>query len=165
MILTNDMYSQEEFNLYNPAYAGVVLYQAIREYQTKSSKPFHCTLKYLVAPLSLSPKYLRLLPSKTVTSVIGWVAENQGELINFSKTASAYIGIVNSAAIFLLKYKLLLLDQKGYYSLTDISLPKKPKYVKCNPDFNQCYLAAGFLGRWFSEITVEAVYIHLGVRP
>jgi hypothetical protein len=166
MIFIDEHYSSEEINLYNPAYVGVVLYQAIREYQTKNSSGFHCGLTYIVAPLSISIRYSKTLPATVATPIASWVAEHEGELIGFAGAISAYAEIVNAAIAFLLEHKAILLDSEGRYYLTDISLPQKPNYVIRNGRFKDSFLAAGLLGRWFSEAsTVESVYAQLGIRP
>lgn len=166
MIFINEQYSSEEINLYNPAYVGVILYQAIREYQSKNRSGFHCGLTYIVAPMSISPRYSKILPATVATPIASWVAEHEGELIGFASVVSAYAEIVNSAIAFLLEHEAVLLDEEGRYCLTDIAFPQKPSYVIKNAKFKNCFLAAGLLGRWFSEAsTVESVYAQLGIRP
>ena len=166
MIFIDEQYSPEEINLYNPAYVGVILYQAIREYQANNESGFHCGLTYIVAPMSISPRYSRILPTSVSTPIAGWVAEHEGELIGFSGVASAYADIVNSAIAFLLEHEAVLLDGKGRYCLTDTAFPQKPNYVINNIRFKDSFLAAGLLGRWFAEAsTVESVYTQLGIRP
>lgn len=70
MIFMDEQYSPEEMNLYNPAYVGVVLYQAIREYQEKTPSGFHCGLTYIIAPMSLSPRYSKILPAIAATPLL-----------------------------------------------------------------------------------------------
>lgn len=166
MIFMDEKYSPEEVNLYNPAYVGIVLYQAIREYQENSQSGFHCGLTYIVAPMSMSPRYSRILPASVATPIVGWVAEHEGELIGLASVVSAYADIVNSAIAFLLEHEAILLDDEGRYCLTSTTFPKRPNYVIKNTKFKDSFLAAGLLGRWFSEApTVESVYAQLGIRP
>jgi hypothetical protein len=166
MIFMNEQYSTEELNLYNPAYVGIVLYQTIREYEANNSSGFHCALTYITAPMSISPRYSRLLPTSVATPITGWIAEHEGELIGFSSVVSAYADIVNSAMAFLLEHEMILLNDEGRYCLTDISYPKKPSYVIKNERFKESFLAAGLLGRLLAESsTVESIYAQLGIRP
>lgn len=166
MSYMDEQYSSEEINLYNPAYVGIILYQAIREYQVKAGSGLHCGLTYLVAPMAISPRYSKILPNTVATPIAGWVAEHEGELIGFADVVSAYVDIVNSAIAFLLNHDAVFLDDNGRYFLRDNALPQKPSYVIKNKKFKVSFLAAGLLGRWFSESSnVVNVYAQLGIRP
>jgi hypothetical protein len=159
-------YSPEELNLYNPAYVGTLLYHATREYQTKDSSGLPCTLAYIIAPMSLSPRYSSILPATTATPIAGWVADHEGELIGFSEAINAYADIVNSAIVFLLHQEAILLDDDGRYHLQNDKLAQKPVLINKNKNFKESFLAAGLLGRWFAEASsIESIYTQLGVRP
>lgn len=159
-------YSIEEANLYNPAYVGMIIYQAIRSYQENNKSGFHCGFTYIVAPMALSFKYSKLLPKTVSTPITGWAMDHEGELIGFADTASAYVRIVNLAIEFLLDYNAITIDAKGNYFLTDIELPQKPSYVLKNLKFKNDFLASGFIGRWLSFApNVESVFAQLGIRP
>ena len=166
MTFLDESYSREEINLYNPAYVGVILYQAIREHIAKNPSGFHCCLAYIVAPLSISPKYSKILPSTVATPIAGWAANNEGELIGFAGVASSYVDVVNSAIAFLMEHNTVLLSDDGLYFLSDGVFSQKPSYVANNMKYKDSFLAAGFLGRWFAEASsVESVYAQLGIRP
>lgn len=165
-MLMSDDYSFEEFNLYNPAYVGIVIYQAIRECQGKNLTGMHCSLVYLIAPMAISPKFSNILPKTTATPIEGWAVEHEGELIGFASVVSSYVDIVHSAIAFLLNLGAITLSDSGFYSLSGESLPKKPGYVVNNQKLKRSFQAAGMLGRWFAEVSnVEGVFVHLGVRP
>lgn len=158
--------SKEEANLYNPAYVGVVLYQAIRECSEKKPEGLHCSLVYLIAPLTLSIRYSSILPSTVSTPLAGWVAESEGQLVGFANSVNAFIDVVNAAVIFLLEKRAISLSEKGFFLISDKSMPKMPAMVKKNEVFKMAFLGAGFLGRWFGQCpTVEGIYTHLGVMP
>lgn len=159
-------YSLEELNLYNPAYVGTILYHATRECQTKDESGLPCALAYIIAPMSLSPRYSSILPATIATPIAGWVADHEGELIGFSESINAYADIVNSAIVFLLHQEALSLDDDGRYRLQNDSLPQRPALMNKNKNFKESFLAAGLLGRWFAEASsIESIYTQLGVRP
>ncbi len=165
MILTA-AYSSEESNLYNPAYIGVILYQAIREHQAQNGIGLHCTLPYLVIPLALPPCYSLMLPKTISTPIAGWTAGHEGELIGFADSATAYIDIVNSAITFLLEHEAVILSEDGRYSIPNDKIAKMPAFITHNPIFKKNFMAAGFLGRWFAVASsVESIYTHFGVKP
>jgi hypothetical protein len=162
----NSLLSPEEKNLYNPAYVAVILYQLIRECQDKNTVGLHCTLIYLAAPLALSIKYSKLLPSSTTTPIAGWFSDKEGGLVGFSESVNTHIDIVNSALLFLFEHKAITLRDTGFFIIENDLLPKFPSKVKNNVDFKQGFQSAGFLGRWFAcASSPEVVYTQLGVTP
>ena len=162
----SEKYSKEEFNLYNPAYVGAILYHSIREYQEINSEGMHCSLVYLIAPLSLSPRYSSYLPKSVSTPIAGWVSDHEGDLIGFSQSVNAYIDIVNAAIAFLLDFEAVNLSEEGRYFIVQDQMAKSPRYINHNATFKHNYLISGFLGRWFAYASsIESIYAHFGVRP
>lgn len=158
--------SNEEKNLYNPAYVGTIIYQGIRECQARSSKGLHCSLPYLLTPLALSHRYSQLLPSQITTPLVSWFSSNEGSLAGFSKSASTFIDITNSALLFLLEQNAIVLDANGFYQIEDDRLARLPAQVSRNPQFKHEFQSAGLLGRWFAgAISPDVIYTQLGVAP
>lgn len=165
MIINMEL-SKEEINLYNPAYVGTVIYQAIRECMAKNPAGLHCSLVYLVAPLALSGRYSSILPASILSPIAGWASENEGDLVGFSQSANAYIDIVNLAIAFLLERDAIYLSDDGFFLVKNNSMPNMPAMVNNNVHFKKSFLSAGFLGRWFGQSpSVEAIYTYLGVIP
>ncbi|HDS1200849.1 TPA: hypothetical protein QD004_000096 [Shewanella algae] len=165
MIIESEL-SKEEANLYNPAYIGVILYQAIRECSKQNQQGLHCSLLYLIAPLSLSGRYSSVLPATVSTPLAGWAADFEGHLVGFANSVSAYIDVVNMAIVFLLEKEAISLSENGFFLINNETLPKLPAMVNKNEAFKRAFLGAGFLGRWFGQSpSVEAIYTHLGVMP
>ncbi|MBO2566039.1 three component ABC system middle component [Shewanella algae] len=165
MIIESEL-SKEEANLYNPAYVGVILYQAIRECSKQNQQGLHCSLLYLIAPLSLSGCYSSVLPATVSTPLAGWAADFEGHLVGFANSVSAYIDVVNMAIVFLLEKEAISLSENGFFLINNETLPKLPAMVNKNEAFKRAFLGAGFLGRWFGQSpSVEAIYTHLGVMP
>lgn len=163
---TESFLSQEERNLYNPAYIGAILYHSIRECQENNPKGLHCTLAYIVIPLAVSNRYSEILPKTVSSPIAGWMADHEGNLIGFSESVNAFIDIVNSAIVFLLERKAVALSEDGFFSIEVDHLPRLPALVSNNKYFKHAFLSGGFVGRWFSEVSsVETIYAHLGVRP
>ena len=165
MILDSE-FSKEEANLYNPAYVGVVLYQAIRGCSEKNQKGLHCSLLYLIAPLALCGRYSSVLPASVSTPLAGWASDYEGHLVGFANSVSAYIDVVTMAIVFLLEQKAISLSENGFFLINNETMPKSPAMVNKNKAFKKAYLGAGFLGRWFGQSpSIEGIYTHLGVMP
>ena len=158
--------SSEEQNLYNPAYVGTILYHGIRESQGKNAIGLHCTLPYLLAPLALSHRYSQLRPTQITTPLAGWVSDNEGSLVGFSESVSAFIDLTNSALFFLLEQGAIVLGDDGFYRVENDRLAKQPAKVNNNPEFKHGFQSAGFFGRWFAcAASSEVIYSQLGVAP
>jgi len=165
MIIESEL-SKEEANLYNPAYVGVVLYQAIRECSEKNQQGLHCSLLYLIAPLALCGRYSSVLPVSVSTPLAGWVSDCEGHLVGFANSVSAYIDVVNMAIIFLLEQEAISLSENGFFLINNGAMPKLPAMINKNEAFKKAYLGSGFLGRWFGQSpSVEGIYTHFGVMP
>lgn len=166
MIFMADQFSQEESNLFNSAYVSPLLYQSIREYQSKLDSGMHCGLLYLIAPLSLSKRYMDVLPQNTTSSISKWTSQHEGELSGFPSAINAYADIVNSAIAFLLEKELVELDDSGLFHISTVTyIPKLPSHIRNNVIYYNNYRSAGFLGRWFACSSPEKVYAQFGVKP
>lgn len=158
--------SSEELNLYNPAYVGTILYQAIRECLTKNSRGLHCSLVYLIAPLALSHRYSSTLPASVSTPIAGWTADYEGNLIGFASSVRAYIDVVNLAISFLLEHGAVNLSDDGHFIIQNDAIPKMPALINKNHSFKKAFASAGFLGRWFGQSSsIENIYAYFGVKP
>lgn len=158
--------SKEEANLYNPAYVGVVLYQAIRGCSEKNQKGLHSSLLYLIAPLALCDRYSSVLPASVSTPLAGWASDYEGHLVGFANSVNAYIDVVTMAMLFLLEQKAISLSENGFFLINNEAMPKLPAMVNKNKAFKKAFLGAGFLGRWFGQSpSAEGIYTHFGVMP
>lgn len=165
-MVLSEKFSQEEINLYNPAFCAVLLFESMREYQSKSDKGMHCSLPYLVIPMCVNPQISSYLPNSITTPIAGWVANNEGVLVEFAASVTAFIMIVDSAINFLIEIKAIDLNEEGLFLVIDDKVAKKATLISKSNDFNNAYKAAGMLGRWFSSASsIESVFAQLGVRP
>lgn len=162
----SEQYTQEEINLYNPAYCAALLFESMREYEALSGNGMHCSFPFLVIPMCTNPQVSGYLPAGISTPIAGWVADNEGVLVGFPASVTAFIQIVESALSFLIEKKAIELSVDGQFIVTDDKLAKKPSFITKNNDFNNAYRTAGMLGRWFaSAASVEGVFTQLGVKP
>lgn len=165
-MLLSEKYSQEEINLYNPAFCAALIFESIREYQSIHVEGMHCSLPYLIIPICVNPQINSYLPNSISTPITGWVANNEGVLLGFAVSVTAFIQIVDSAISFLIEKKAIELSDEGLFLVADDKVAKKPTLISKSTDFNNAYKTAGMLGRWFaSASSVEGVFAQLGVRP
>ena len=163
---SENCYSQEEFNLFNPAYCGVLIYEAIRQYQSIDPGGMHCLLPYLVIPMSTSSEICHLLPSSTRSPLAGWAVDNEGSLISLAEMAASFMPIVDQAIYFLFEKKAISISEGGCFAIQDGAIAANPILIKSNKNSLLNYKSAGFIGRWFAATSsVENIFAHLGVKP
>jgi hypothetical protein len=165
-MLLSEIYAQEEINLYNPAFCAALLFESMREYESISSVGMHCSLPYLVIPMSTNPQVSVFLPSTISTPIAGWVANNEGVLVGFASYVNAFIEIVDSAISFLLEKRAIEYNENGHFEIVEDKIAKNPAHITNNEELKRAYKTAGMLGRWFATASsVESVFAQLGVRP
>lgn len=161
-----EILTQEEINLYNPAYTGFLFLASLRACSEINTHGMHCALPYVVLPMALSPRIADSLPTTYRTPIASWVSEQGGELTDFSAMASACIPVVNASALFLLDRKIIQLTEHAHYLTAQDKLPKTPSLFNKSKSMKQALHAASFIGKWFAHSsTVETVYAQLGIRP
>ncbi|MFJ3051770.1 three component ABC system middle component [Pseudomonas nitroreducens] len=165
-MLFREVLTQEEINLYNPAYTGFLFLASLRAYCQVNEQGMHCALPYVVLSMALSPRIAASLPTTYRTPIASWVAEQGGELSDFSVMASACIPVVNAATFFLLDRKVIQLTEEAHYLIASDELAKTPSLFNKSESMKQALHAANFIGKWFAHSsTVETIYAQLGIRP
>lgn len=161
-----EILTQEEINLYNPAYTGFLFLASLRAYCEVNAQGMHCALPYVVVPMALSPRIADSLPATYRTPIASWVAQQGGELSDFSAMATACIPIVNAATLFMLDRKVIQLTQDAYYLVAQDDLARTSSLFNKSDSMKKALKAANFIGKWFAHSsTVETIYAQLGVRP
>jgi hypothetical protein len=159
-------FSEEEHSLFNPAYIGFLLFTMIREYSRESETGMHCSLPFLLLPITLNPTIAIQLPSDKRSSLLAWISSHQGELGNFAELARNYQPLVMKAIAFLMEKSLLLLNHDGEFLLGSATVPKNPSIFSKSESMRNAMRAANFMGRWFAHAPpIETLYAQLGVRP
>ncbi|MEQ5820543.1 MULTISPECIES: three component ABC system middle component [unclassified Halomonas] len=166
MMHNEELFSEEEFSLFNPAFTGFNLYHGVREFCSVDGSGMHCALPFILIPMSLNVSINSMLPSTYRTPISSWVASNEGLLATFSLQAESYIPIVRSAFEFLLSYDLIRLSSSGSFLLGEESLPVNPRLFNQSHDMKSALKASRFLGKWFAHAqSAETIYAQFGVKP
>lgn len=161
-----DFLTEEEVNLYNPAYCGFLILSALRSFSELDDRGIHCALPYLIIPMALSSKISSSLPRSTSTPIASWVSDQGGVLSDFPAMVTAYIPVVNAAMLFLLEKQVIKLDLDGNYLIKNDALSKNPSLFNKTESLKQTFQAANLIGRWFAHSSsVETIYAQLGIKP
>ncbi|MGH1352778.1 MAG: three component ABC system middle component [Methyloligellaceae bacterium] len=165
-MITSEIYSEEEFGLFNSAYTGFLLYSFLHEFEKQESKGVHCCLPFIVIPILLNPSISSTLPRTYKTPISSWITQNEGILSDFPDIAQAYLPIVNSTLSFLFEHGVFEIEESGYLLIGQNRLPKEPKLFVDNLRMKQALKYSKFLGRWFSHSpSIETIFTQFGIRP
>tara|TARA_B110000211_G_C13664394_1_gene371652 strand:+ start:149 stop:580 length:432 start_codon:yes stop_codon:yes gene_type:complete len=135
MIDLDSQLTEEEFNLYNPAYCGYLLYSFIKSHKSHSEQAIHCGLIYLILPIVLTKEILVKLPRSSKSSFISWVSDNEGALIGFPQRTQSFLEISLSAQDFLIENELIYITEDGFIGVSDSTLPKSSSLFNGYPEF------------------------------
>ncbi len=157
----------EEANLFNPAFCAMLIAKASKDYLKKGREPLPFSLTFLVLPLVVHPSTRAALPYSTITSLISWTQEHQGDLVEFGAHTRALLPYTREAIMFGLAHKVLALDESGGINTGKYCVtPTKNKTELFTPEVRDCLDRAGFVGRWFAGAgTASTIYSVLGVSP
>jgi hypothetical protein len=157
----------EEANLFNPAFCATLLAKAADEFAKKAGKPLPFALAFLVLPVVLHQGTREALPASTITSLLPWIQNNRGQLVDFAVRVQRVREITREAILFAAQHEVLALTQQG-----DIVIGRKRQSVTerrtglFTIEARRCVDRAGFIGRWFAAAgTTATIYAAWGVAP
>jgi Family of unknown function (DUF6521) len=153
----------EERNLFNPAFCGVVLAAAIREYERVSGKPMPYSLTLLVLPMCLHLASREQILENKKLSVLRIFALRPDLLVDFAERARALVQCATEAFALLASKDCIKVGNDGGISLAPRRVSPRPLNTE---DAERCRAAAVVLGRDFAQINDRVtVYISLSIRP
>ena len=164
--MENTELTQEEFNLYNPAYTGFLIYSLLREFDNMDRNGINPALIYLCLPLILNKGLSTKLPSSYKTSLIAWLVDNETLLINFSQRINSFFDITQNAMDFLFENKLLEVTPDNNIMFVKSKLAKSPAMFEKSNTMKRQLSASKLLGKWLAVSPDAAtIYSVLGIRP
>src|SRR6185437_1944483 len=101
-----DRASEEAANL-NPAFCGELLARSVSEYKRLREIPFPLPLAFLVLPIGLHKRTRDLLPGRSSTAFIGWIAENKSSLAELPERVIRLVPVTREALLFALQHRIL----------------------------------------------------------
>ncbi|MGR6805099.1 three component ABC system middle component [Sphaerotilus natans] len=153
----------EERNLFNPAFCGVVLAAAIREYERVSGKPMPYSLTLLVLPMCLHQASREQILENKRLSVLRIFALRPDLMVDFAERARALVQYATEAFALLASKDCIKVGDDGGISLIPRRISPQPLKTE---DAERCREAAVVLGRNFAQINDRVtVYTSLSIRP
>jgi hypothetical protein len=157
----------EEAHLFNPAFLGSLVFEFTKEYEKSKPDGVPLTLIPIALTVALHRQTRLKLPSSTVSSLYGWMQENEATLIGFAERVSGLMPFLREALLFSLQHTTLRLgeghlvlrgDQNAHFSAPFL----RETTLEIKSAINQTKFMARWLAKSGSESSILACW---GVRP
>jgi hypothetical protein len=156
---------REEAALFNPAFCGEMIVQAVHSHHKGSGRALSLPLAYVILPLVLHPVSRSGLPTKADATFRTWAVNNDALLSPLAERVTQLRAISREAILFLVQHEALALTAQGLVAGT-LPLALTRKVEPWTSETNDIRRAARFLGRWFAAQGGSAVILQtLGLRP
>lgn len=145
----------EVANLFNPAFCGLLLRQAVGGYQQASERGMDYAMAFVVLPVVLHKDTRETLPNLS-TKLHVWMHRNHQVRIGFAERMQNMVQITKEALLFALQHGVLALNGEGALipgpqALGNYPVPKASEAAKCAKQ-------AEFVGRWFADAGSPATF-------
>lgn len=141
--------AREEAANLNPAFCGELLARAVSEYHRLREIPFPYPLAFLILPIALHKRTRDLLPGRSSTAFVGWIAENRPSLVEIPERVIRLMPVTREALLFALQHHILHFERGGLASGVK-RIPVRAKLDHTTDDSEEARRTASMLGRWFA---------------
>ena len=158
--------TQEEANLFNPAFCCTLLALSASTYGAIKPEGMPFSLAFLVLPIVLHKRTRESLPYNTRTTLSSWLQTNQEARLHFAERVIALKPHTKEAITFATSHNWLDLESDGtLISLqSESSMQRKASSLK--GEANECISKARLVGKWFALAGNTSTVMTLwGVRP
>lgn len=156
----------EERALLNPAFCGMLLWQASGGYATIANTGLAVEAAFLVLPLVLHRETREALPAAITTSLAVWLDQHPLIRARFPQRAQTLVPFSQEALLFGGLHGLLLFAN-GFVTPEAARRKVVNAVLKTGTDeVRACAKKAEFIGRWFAKAGTPATIMALmGVKP
>lgn len=156
---------KETANLFNPAFCGTVLLNAIASFLDEAEAPMPLALAYMPLPIVLHEATRNVLPRNKTTSLLVWLQRQPEVRLGFASRMRALIPCTREAIMFLHVYGRVAFDSSGRISRA-VSIRSLKPLERQSEEFKatttKATLVGKMLGKAGKPATIFAVW---GVRP
>jgi hypothetical protein len=164
-----ELRSFEIANLLNPAFCAVMLYDAIKGYQSENNSGCPYAILFFFLPVMLHKPIRELLPRSIATRMHPWLQKNQVVLPGFPQLLQQFNPFTKEALIFGMQ-RGALSAEGGQFAA--VPYKKVANYVTrsdTESDWAEVVTLrrrAHFVGRWFAQAGgVTSIFSWWGIRP
>lgn len=156
----------EEAYLFNPAFLGSLVYEFVRTY-SKDHENTPLTLAFVGVSASLHGETRRRLPYSTVSSLYGWLQDNEALLIKFADRTKGLTPYLKEAVIFSLSDESLEQSAGHSFKVGRRRVGFTPAFLEDSTgEISDIVDRTRFMARWFAKSGSEAsILAAWGVRP
>ncbi len=154
--------------LLNPAFCGLLITRAVKDYEDLASQGMPLALCFLVLPMVI-PTYLRdALPTVSTTSLPRWIHENPFIRVGLAHKARSLGQITRESLLFYLQRGALSVGEGEFVSAVPrkVSATGLLELEKRSSSLGDLVEKARFVGRWFARSgEPTTIFFLLGIRP
>lgn len=152
--------------LFNPAYCGWVLREAVEGYSSVKPPGMPLPLAFLILPVVLHRPTRELVPRAVTTTLHVWLQDRPEVRIDFAERARGLSPFAREALLYLGASGHLLIADDGNISAGKKLGRGKGPLLEQSAEMGECLSKAKFVGRWFASAGEPATVFQMwGVSP
>jgi hypothetical protein len=153
-------------SLFNPAFCGVLIAVAVKEYEAEQQSGMPFLMAHLLLPITLHAETRDAFPATTHTSLTHWITLVPQFHIGFPERVQSFRSITTEGIRFAIAGGILKLNASGQL----IHVPRRPRGTasvsKASTEVAACFKVAKNLGRWFARVPdIAFLFQLLRIRP
>ncbi len=152
--------------LFNPAFCGWVLREAIEGYASVQATGMPLPLAFLVLPVVLHQATRERLPGAVTTKLHVWLQEHPEVRIQFAERTKELASFTREGLLFLGTRGQLRITDDGDVTIVGKLGRGKAELLQGSDEIRECLARSKFLGRWFATAgSLATVLQNWGVCP
>jgi hypothetical protein len=152
--------------LFNPAYCGWLLREAVDGYAAEKPEGMPLPLAFLVLPVVLHRPTRECLPRAVTTVLQAWLQEHPEARVNIAERTGELAPFAREALLLLATRGHLVFAEDGSLTTAGKLRQGKGALIDRSGDLKESLLKAKFVGRWFALAgTSSSVFQAWGVCP
>ena len=153
-------------NLLNPAFCGLLLTRAAKEYEESSGRGMALPLMFLVLPLAVPSHVRSLLPTNSASSFPAWIHSHPEVRIGLAEHAREMVHLTRQAILFCIQRRALAISRDQLISSVPRRMSASDELERESPGVEEMVRKARFVGRWFARSgEATTIYYLLGIQP
>lgn len=152
--------------LHNPAFCGILLARAAKEYEDTAGNGMPLPLIFLILPLSTPTLFRVSLPNNAAASIAAWIAEHPYVRVGLADSVRNSVALTREALLFCVQRRALAVNSAQFVSAVPRRISSTAELEKASSITQEIIGKARFLGRWFARSgATSTIYFMLGLKP